>query len=265
MDGNEMTDQPTPPEAELAKLADGSLPADREAELRAQVLQSPSLAAALAEQERAVALIRALDEPAPDALRARVEALTGGTSATPPTRAAHGRRRRMRRTLVLPAATALAVAIAALVILIGGSGSPPTVPQVAHLALSAATLPAPGVEPGKPGLLRMSAAGIPFSNWPRWRPAGARTDVVNGRRITTVLYRAPNGVQVGYAIASGAALQGGEPSRGAYNVTYTLGHQGSARFVTWVRDGHTCVIAGHSVTYQMLLGLARESGGSASA
>jgi anti-sigma factor RsiW len=99
-----MTHEPTPPEAELAKLADGSLPADREAELRAQVVQSPSLAAALAEQERAVALLRALDEPAPDALRARVEALTGGASSNrTPTRAVRGRR--IRRTLVLPGAT----------------------------------------------------------------------------------------------------------------------------------------------------------------
>ena len=31
----EMTDQPSPREAELTKLADGSLPPDREAELRA--------------------------------------------------------------------------------------------------------------------------------------------------------------------------------------------------------------------------------------
>ncbi|HWD74369.1 MAG TPA: hypothetical protein VG371_04480 [Solirubrobacteraceae bacterium] len=258
-----MTHEPTPPEAELAKLADGSLPADREAELRAQVRQSPNLATALAEQERAVSLVRALDEPAPDALRERVEALTGGASPTRRARAFRGRRYRMRRTLVLPGATALAVAIAALVILIGGSGSPPTVPQAAHLALSAATLPPPGVEPGKPGLLRMSAAGIPFSNWRGWRPVGARTDVVNGRRITTVFYKAPNGARVGYAIASGRPLEG-NGREGGYDVTYTLGHQGSVQFVTWVRDGHTCVIAGHRADPSTLLALARESGGSSS-
>jgi hypothetical protein len=169
----------------------------------------------------------------------------------------------MRRTLVLPGATALAVAIAALVILIGGSGSPPTVPQAAHLALSAATLPPPGVEPGKPGLLRMSAAGIPFSNWEGWRPVGARTDVVNGRRITTVFYKSRNGARVGYAIASGPPLEGNGRERG-YDVTYMLGHQGSVQFVTWVRDGHTCVIAGHWADPSTLLTLARESGGASS-
>jgi anti-sigma factor RsiW len=258
-----MTHEPMPPEAELAKLADGSLPADREAELRAQVRHSPNLTAALAEQERVVSLVRALDEPAPDALRARVEALTGGSSPTRPTRAARGRRHRMRRTLVLPGATALAVAIAAVVILIGGSGSPPTVPQAAHLALSAATLPPPGVEPGKPGLLRMSAAGIPFSNWRGWRPVGARTDVVSGRQITTVFYEKPN-ARVGYAIVSGPPLEGDGREGGGYNVTYTLGHQGSVQFVTWVRDGHTCVIAGHRADPSTLLRLARESGASSS-
>jgi hypothetical protein len=275
-----MTHEPTPPEAEpakladgslpadreaeLAKLADGSLPADREAELRAQVLRSPSLAAALADQERAVALVRAVDEPAPDALRARVEALTGATSSRSPLRSGAGGRR-MRHALVLPVATALAVAVAAVVILTGGSGTPPTVPQVAHLALSAATLPGPGIEPGKPGVLREAGAGIPFSNWPGWRPVGARTDVVDGRRITTVFYEAPGGVRVGYAIASGPPLQGDGSSPGGYSVTYAVGHTGSARYVTWVRDGHTCVIAGQAVSSQTLRTLAHESGSSGSA
>jgi hypothetical protein len=259
MDGNEMTDEPTPAEAELAKLADGSLPDEREADLRAEVGASPGLAAALAEQERAVALLRSVDERAPDSLRAQVDALTGGASARRRRDGAH--RRRLRRALVLPAASALAVVIAAIVILAGGTGAAPTVPQAAHVALSSAmTLPRPAVDSANPSRLRISADGIPFSNWPGWSPLGARTDVIGGRRITTVFYRAPDGARVGYAIVSGSPLQGSE-LRGGYAVSYTLGYHGSARLVTWVRDGHTCVIAGRSVPYQTLLGLARSSGG----
>jgi hypothetical protein len=248
------------PEAELAQLADGLLPADREAELRAQALRSPQLSDALADQERAVALLRSVATPAPAELRARID---GMTTAAPAAESHRGRSRRrwFRNALILPGATALAVVIAAIVVLASGGSSAPTVPQTAHLALSAATLPPPAVDPASPGLLRISAAGIPFSNWPGWQAVGARTDVVDGRRITTVFYRAANGTRVGYAIVSGPALTGGG-REGSYGVTYTLGHQGSARLVTWVRDGHTCVIAGRSVSSRTLLRLAAASGSS---
>ena len=76
----DMTDELNAPEGELTRLADGSLPAGREAELRAQIRQSPELTAALAEQERAVSMLRTLDEPAPAALRARLDELTGTTT-----------------------------------------------------------------------------------------------------------------------------------------------------------------------------------------
>ena len=245
-----MTDEITPPEAELAKLADGSLPADREAQLRAQIGDSPSLADALAEQERAVALLRMVDEPAPASLRARVDALTesGGR-----------RRRRTWRVLALPAATALAVVIAAVVILVGGS-SAPALPQATHLALSAATLPAPSVDPSNPNLLRISSDGIPFYNWRGWRPVGARVDTVDGRRVVTVFYKEPDGTRVGYAIAERPPLEHADDSEG-YAVSYSLGHQGSARLVTWVQNGRTCVIAGRDVNYPTLLHLARVSSG----
>ena len=106
-----MTDETQLPEAELAALADGSLPAERRAQLRARIDASPELAAALSEQERAVTMLRALDEPAPAALHARVREMTDG--AATPLRAP-----RWRRSLFVPAATALAVAVAALVVLL---------------------------------------------------------------------------------------------------------------------------------------------------
>jgi hypothetical protein len=62
--------------AELAALADGSLTPERRAELEAQVAASSELADRLAEQQRAVALVRsAADEiEAPADLRARIQA-----------------------------------------------------------------------------------------------------------------------------------------------------------------------------------------------
>ncbi len=62
--------------AELAALADGSLAPKRRAALEARVAESPELAGLLAEQERAVALVRgaAAEVEAPAPLRARVNA-----------------------------------------------------------------------------------------------------------------------------------------------------------------------------------------------
>ena len=259
----EMTDERNPGEADLARLADGSLPEARQAELRAQVSGSPELTAALADQQRAVSMLRALDQPAPAALRARVDELTGAGERSPRRPLIH-----WRRALLLPGATALAVVVAAIVIVAGGTSSAPTVPQAAHLALAAATLPAPAVNPADATELKLTAAGIPFPNYGSsdlWAASGARTDRLDGRTVTTVFYSDRTGDQVGYAIASGAPLAG---ARGTavriYNTTFTLARQGQARLITWVRSGHTCVIAGRSVSYRTLQELAgadeRETG-----
>jgi hypothetical protein len=259
----DMTDERNPGEAELARLADGSLPESRQAELRAQVTGSPELTAALAEQQRAVKMLRALDQPAPAALRARVDELT---------RAGERSRRRpairWRRALLLPGATALAIVVAAIVIVSGSGGSAPTVPQAAHLALAAATLPAPAVNPTDDTELKLTAAGIPFPNYgpsEQWSVSGARTDRLDGRTVTTVFYSDRDGHQVGYAIAGGAPLSGARGTKvRIYGTTFTLARQGSAQLITWVRSGHTCVIAGRSVSYSTLQALAgadeRETG-----
>ncbi|MGH2890238.1 MAG: hypothetical protein ACRDNJ_11480, partial [Solirubrobacteraceae bacterium] len=132
-----MTDERDAREAELARLADGTLPAERAARLRAHIERSPELAAALAEQERAVTMLRALDTPAPQRLHAAV-----AETAEPRRRPRLERPDRVRsrsrwlRTLALPAVAAVAVAIVA-------SGTPaPTVAQTARLGLAAAARPA---------------------------------------------------------------------------------------------------------------------------
>jgi hypothetical protein len=250
-----MTDEPQLPEAELAALADGSLPSGEREQLRARTEGSPQLAQALAEQQRAVAMLRALDEPAPAALHARIRELTDGTAA--PRRAA-----RWRRPLFLPAATALAVAVAALVVLIGGgSTATPSVPQTARLALAAATMPAPVEDAAHRDQLRLEVGGIAFPYYARsagWEATGARTDTLRGRRVVTVFYRA-SGMRVGYAIVSGAPL----PDSGGTLVThagaaYWLHRADGAQLISWRQGGHTCVIAGRGVRAATLLSLASE-------
>jgi hypothetical protein len=248
----EMTDERKHPEGELTRLADGSLPAERQADLLAQIRQSPELTAALAEQERAVTILRALDAPAPAALRTRVDELTGATASR--------RAPRWRRAFVLPGATAIAAAAAAVVVLVSGGGAAPTVPVAARLALASATLPSPPVNPSKSQNLALTAAGIPFPAWGAkagWTANGARSDMVDGRKITTVYYLGRHGDRIGYAITSGAPLSGVHGSSTTrYGVRFTLQQSGPARVITWVRSGHTCVIAGRSVSYATLLALA---------
>jgi hypothetical protein len=250
-----MTDESQLPEAELAALADGSLPADRRAQLRARVDASPELAAALSEQERAVTMLRALDEPAPASLRARVHELTDGSAQTARPRGASP----WRRSLFVPAATALAVVVAALVVLLGGGGAPPTVPQTAHLALAAATMPAPAEDPAHRDLLSLRVGGIAFPYYGHtagWRATGARTDILGGRRVITVFYSA-RGHRVGYAIVGGAPLAvggGAHVNRGG--VSYWLQRARGAQLITWRQAGHTCVIAGRNVSRTTLISLA---------
>jgi len=99
--------------AEIAALADGSLAAERRAALEAQVAASPGLADRLAEQERAVALLRGAGDEveAPAGLRRRLEAQrTPRTSRTP-------------RRLALAGVAVAAVAAVAIGVTVVGSSS----------------------------------------------------------------------------------------------------------------------------------------------
>jgi hypothetical protein len=116
--------------AELAALADGSLPPGRRAALEARVAASSELAERLGEQQRAVALARTATTgvEAPPALRARIEAQRGARRV----------RVSSRPVLVAAAATAvLAVAVGVAVFRPGTSG-------VRFQAALAATDLAPG-------------------------------------------------------------------------------------------------------------------------
>jgi hypothetical protein len=118
--------------AELAALADGSLPPDRRAALEARVAASSELAERLAEQERAVMLTRtaSADVEAPAALRARVEA--------------QRRARRMpvsRRLVAVGAAAAVAMVVVIALAVFRSSSS-----ETRFQAALAATALAPGAK-----------------------------------------------------------------------------------------------------------------------
>jgi anti-sigma factor RsiW len=100
-----------PREAELAALADGSLPPGRRAELESLVADSPEFAQRLGEQERAVAFARnaAAAVSAPEHLRARIEASRPERSP--------------RRFLLVGAAAAATAAAIALAFIVSGSGT----------------------------------------------------------------------------------------------------------------------------------------------
>jgi anti-sigma-K factor RskA len=120
--------------AELAKLADGSLAPERRAELEAQIAESPELAAQLAEQQRALAMIQdaGAEVVAPAALRATIE-----------DQLPQRRQRAPRRFRALVPAGALAVtAVIALIAVIG--------PATTSEQFAAALAPT-GVVPGAGG------------------------------------------------------------------------------------------------------------------
>jgi hypothetical protein len=120
-------DEPEAEIAELAALADGSLPPGRRPALEARVAASSKLAEQLGEQERAVAFARSATNgvEAPPALRARIEAQ----------RAA--RRMRVSRRPVLVGAVATAVLTLAVGVAVFRSG---TSGERFHAALAATDL-----------------------------------------------------------------------------------------------------------------------------
>ena len=234
----------------LAALADGSLSSRRAERLRRRVDRSPRLAAELEAQRHAVSAVRALDDEPSARLRASVER----------ERARH--RPLPRRSLSLAAAAVATAALTAvaLVVLPAGAGDP-TVLQAATLAQRPARAAAPPPLPGRPALLDQRAEGLAFPDWEakfRWRATGARVDELEGRRATTVFYENPRGVRIGYTIVAGDPLAAPAGARAAVREGVRLRsvERGGRIVVTWLRDGHTCVLSGEGVPRDVLLDLA---------
>jgi anti-sigma factor RsiW len=259
-------DRPAPSEAELrdlAALADGSLPAGRRAEVEARVAASPLLSDELARQRRALVAIRTAgaEVPAPASLRARVAAIGGAAAETPEARPAPTTRRRRAGWAGLAAAGA-AAAVLALVVLPGGE---PSIEDAAELTALPPSEPAPAQREEQPTLLAASFEGLSYPDWESefgWRAVGERSDEIEGRSTNTVFYENPDGRRIGYTIVSGDALDppaNGEPSTRDGVELESFAADGSTA-VTWLRGGHTCVLAGEGVERSTLLELAAWKG-----
>jgi len=232
----------------LARLADGSLPADERAEVEAHVAASPELARVLERQRVALAALDATaDVGAPARLHARVRRRRAP---------ARGRRLAIGGAVGALAATALALAL----VLPGASPGAPTPADVAAVASAPPDRAAPAAVPGTPQLLREQVDGVAFPNYAAkfdYAPVGARHVEVSGRAATTVYYE-DEGRTVAYTITSGDGL---DPPADAQSTTrggveYRSFRAAGRDVVTWERDGHTCVLSSTATPTAELLALA---------
>jgi hypothetical protein len=213
------------------------------------------------EQQRIAELLRSFDAPAPASLHRSVESLIASHQSQRHARRGLGRFSPLGLASV--GAVAAAVVAVAIAVGLGGGGSAPTISfsQAAASTLRAATLPAPGVSQADHAQLAVAVDGVPFPYWEDrfgWRSTGSRTDRVDGRSITTVFYTNSNGLRIGYAILAGtpAPRIGGGVIAWRGGVSYRLLTENGTPVVTWLRDGHLCVVSGRGVSSATLLRLA---------
>ena len=100
-------------------------------------------------------------------------------------------------------------------------------------------------------MLDVKVGNLVFPDWEKsfgWKAVGHREDELSGRGVTTVFYRNPDGVRLGYAVVAGdvlAATRPGARSRARARPTASPA-AASAPIVTWTQQGHTCVIVAPS-------------------
>lgn len=212
-----------------------------------------------ATESELIEFIHAIDEPAPERLHRRTEALIARHAR------AGGEERAMRLRLRLGAVGAL-TSVAVLVVVLVLSASPGgsssfNLQSATALTLRAATSPAPHESKVRRAQLTAAVEGISFPYWGErfgWRSTGSRSDHLGGHAVTTVFYSDNSGQRIGYAIFAGTPaphLQAGHLSWRA-GTAYHLSSSGGARVVTWLRRGHLCVVAGRGVSSATLLRLA---------
>jgi hypothetical protein len=237
--------------ADLARLADGTLPADRRAEVEARVAASPELTRVLQQQAVAVDALQhaAHTTGAPARLRADVERRRRGSARRAPAM-------RLRGALASGVALVLAAALFLPSILSPGL----SVADAAAFATRPAMAGAPAGVPGTPQLLREDVDGVPFPNYEKkfgWAPVGQRRDRKSDHSATTVYYR-KGARTIGYTIVGGDAL--GQPSSAHVSkrggVAYRSFRHDGRTVVTWRRGGQTCVLSAKAVSASELVALA---------
>lgn len=180
----------------------------------------------------------------PERHRRVVRALQAGGPEVPESVLRHTQAIQVRPTPVpvrrpaLAGAVALVAALAVVVVLsLGGPGGASAV-KAAQLNV----LPAEHAAPAR------RFAGVTYPNWSvkfGWFALGRRGDELGGRKTTTTFYRHTHH-RIGYTVISGKTIA---PPADAEVVTvkglrlhrFRLGEQDA---VSFVRNGHTCVLSG---------------------
>jgi hypothetical protein len=236
--------------AELAALADGTLPAERRAEVEARVAASSELGELLERQRQALLATRALaaeDVPAP--LLAAVAARRDALGAT------RIRSRRVVPRLALAGLVSVAAVVVAAVVLSGGPGAA-TVAEAAELASQPPTAPAPAPAGTAGTRLAAGVEGVPFPDFAQtygWRALGVRRDRIGGRDATVVFY-GKDGRRLGYVIVAGGGLPrpAGAKATVIRRVEYQTLRLSGRLGVTWRRGGHTCVLTGGATRAELI-------------
>jgi hypothetical protein len=213
-----------------------------------------------------VELVRSSDVRAPESLHRKIDAMIASRSSrSAPARgqrSAAGDARAFSLRPRLAAVGAIAAALIALAVAVSLSGGSSTlsVRDAAALTTRGATHAAPAESSSDRAELAVAVDGVSFPYWGGhfgWRSTGTRKDTVDGRSVTTTFY-ASGHRRVGYAIVAGNA-----PSQGSGGVvsqhdgtSYRLLTYNGAPVVTWLREGHLCVVSGHGVDGATLLRLA---------
>jgi hypothetical protein len=212
-----------------------------------------------------VELVRSSDVRAPESLHRKIDAMIASRSSrTAPARgqssAANARGYSLRPRLAAVGAIAAALIALAVAVSLSGGSSTLSVRDAAALTTRAATHAAPAESSSDHAELAVAVDGVSFPYWGGhfgWRSTGTRKDTVDGRSVTTTFY-ASGHRRVGYAIVAGNA-----PSQGSGGVvsqhdgtSYRLLTYNGAPVVTWLREGHLCVVSGRGVDGATLLRLA---------
>ena len=210
-----------------------------------------------------VELVRSSDARAPESLHRKLDAMIAARSpraAGRQRRAADARGFGLRPRLA--AVGAIAAALIALVVAVSMSGGSSTlsVRDAAALTTQAATHGPPVESSSDRAELAMAVDGVSFPYWGGhfgWRSTGSRMDTVDGRSVTTTFYTHGH-KRVGYAIVAGDApsLASGGVVSSHDGTSYRLLTYDGAPVVTWLREGHLCVVSGRGVDGATLLRLA---------
>ena len=211
--------------------------------------------------------VRSVDVRAPQQLHDTIEKMIAERARPGARGESQGASTRPQPALGRRLAAGLALAAAAVAVLVvalssGGSSHALTVDTTSALTLRPATAAAPR-EDRRSGGTELAAAvdGVSYPYWADrfgWRSTGSRVDNVAGRTVRTVFYANARGQRIGYAIVAGTAAK--RASGGVVlwrdGTAYRLLGAGAVRIVTWLRNGHTCVVAGRGVSSATLLTLA---------